>query len=986
MKKGFLLSGFLLAITILAGLLISSTNPVEQKRYNPDQGNLYAAEAYLSTLRANQNTGIVDPVDELMARATANNLKDSRQVNALNWISLGPDNFGGKTTAILWDKADPDANTILAATMGGGVWRSINNGITWSPVSNVSLQASSMIQTSDGTIYVGTGDGKAGFTTNYNGLGILAYTSSFMGTGIYKSTDGTNFNLLPATAPTYNNNTTDWAFVYSMAANGNNHVYAATNTGIKYSSDGGDSWSYAKDIDGAELIQRAISIKIGSDGTILVSVGSSVYRSSTGAPDAFVKISGGDVGQLPEANVFMTELAIAPSNPNIMYALQINSAGTHTGVYRSVDKGETWSVILPATQVINLLQSRGGSNSFITVFPQNPDRILIGGVNLWEGKKVVDEGLFAWDMKSRNFTFQFDPSFLPAGQQTFAFRNGTNNQFMAGTDGGIFKGQVAGDNYTYTTSNRNFITSQFYTVYPSGGENKVIGGAQNNGVIYISGTGNTVREGKELWFQGGSFINGHGTTTAISVINPEAIVMGSVSGQIFRSEDLAFQTSMQFLKDTSYMRTSASVVAASNTFRVPVAMWESFENHNSRDSVTFFARRDYPAGSVIKARSRNNEHPFYYTLPSNQSLAKGDSIRIKDIVSSKLFIAAQNRLWMTNEVIDFAKLPAWYLVSNNTTGLTGMPNAITVSADANHVFVGMLNGRVFRVSGLADAYNFSTAQINGSNYAITTAELPVYHPGTEQQVTQAVTSIAVDPNNANNVVVTYGNYGNQNYVFMSSNALSEQPTFASKQGNLPAMPVYASLFEMSSPQIVMLGTDLGVFMTENINSTTPTWVPDHGVLGQIPVFDLKQQRINKSADTLQLINIDTLVLHYPGTNNLGIIYAATFGKGLYRANDFRKPVGLDEKPYAFDAGSLSIQIYPNPVINRATIEFNLTETANVSYQIFDITGRMIQSQAVGQRFTGSQKLSIESTGLNPGAYIIRVQAGSKTASSKFLVY
>jgi hypothetical protein len=298
----------------------------------------------------------------------------------------------------------------------------------------------------------------------------------------------------------------------------------------------------------------------------------------------------------------------------------------------------------------------------------------------------------------------------------------------------------------------------------------------------------------------------------------------------------------------------------------------------------------------------------------------------------------------------------------------------------------MLNGRVFKVSGLADAYNFSTAQINGSNYAITTTEIPVYLPGTEQQVTQAVTSIAVDPNNANNVIVTYGNYGNQNYVYMSSNALAEEPTFASKQGNLPAMPVYASLVEMSNPSTVLLGTDLGVYMTENINSASHSWVPDHNVLGQLPVFDLKQQRINRSADTVQLINIDTLVLHYPGTNNLGIIYAATFGKGLYRANDFRKPVGLDEKPYAFDAANMSVQVYPNPVINRATIVFGLTETANVSYQIFDLSGRMIQAHNLGQRLAGQQKLTIDSYDLKPGAYIVRVQAGNKTASGKFLVY
>jgi hypothetical protein len=668
-----------------------------------------------------------------------------------------------------------------------------------------------------------------------------------------------------------------------------------------------------------------------------------------------------------------------------MYAALINSSGTHAGIYRSADKGDTWQVILPATNAINIFQGRGGNNSFIEVFPDNPDKIIVGGVNLWEGKKVLAEGLFAWEMKSRSI-FNFDPAYLHAGQQAVAFRLGSNNNFIAATDGGVFKATISGVFYTYTTSNRNNISTQFYSVGPSGSDNKVIGGAQNHGIIYISGTGNTNRQGEELLLQGGSTVTGHGVSTFISTINPEAILMSTVGGLIVRSEDLAFTTSAQFLKDTSYMSTTSDILVGSNQFKIPVGLWESYDNQNSRDSITFYAQRDYPAGAEIKAKSKNNAHPFYYTLPANTSLTAGDSLRIKDVVSTTLFIAAQNRLWMTREFLNFAKMPDWFVLTNNTTGFSGMPQSLAYSSDADHVFVGMTNGKLYRVSNVALAYDFSRADLRGSNYMITTTEIPMLLPGTDEPITRAITSIAVDPNDANKVIVTYGNYGNEHYVFMSTNALADEPTFSSKQGNLPEMPVYASLIEMSNPNIAMVGTDLGIFVTENISSSSPTWFANQTNMGSIPVFDLKQQTLSKTFDTVQLINVDTLILHYPGVYNYGVVYAASYGRGLYRANNFKQLVGLRDKPVATDASQLKMTVFPNPVAEMSTVEFVLGEAADVSYQIFDLRGRMLQSVELGKYIAGTHAIVLNRYQLQSGTYIIRMQAGSQKGTFKFMVY
>ena len=63
------------------------------------------------------------------------------------------------------------------------------------------------------------------------------------------------------------------------------------------------------------------------------------------------------------------------------------------------------------------------------------------------------------------------------------------------------------------------------------------------------------------------------------------------------------------------------------------------------------------------------------------------------------------------------------------------------------------------------------------------------------------------------VVVTFGNYGNTNYVFASSNALATSPNFISIQGDLPQMPVYDALINIADSSQIFLATEHGVWST-----------------------------------------------------------------------------------------------------------------------------------------------------------------------------
>ncbi|MBG0782258.1 MAG: T9SS type A sorting domain-containing protein [Bacteroidales bacterium] len=971
MKKGFLPLSLLLTLTLLAGTSLLAGTPDNGVKATPHNDQQPTAESYLKSLKANQHTGTIDARQVLEAMYQTKNLASNRDRETLNWTNLGPDNFGGQVKAILFDNRAGNEGTILIGASGGGIWKSVNDGITWSRVSTNNMIVSSMVQAANGDIYVGTGDGFN--AQDYNGLSDFEYTSGLIGQGIFKSTDGENFVQLESTSPAINDNTAAWAFVNELAVNESGYVFAATNAGLMVSTDGGNSWTVASDEEGTELSMNATDVKVGSDGIIVASIDNKCYISKLGDINAFVNRSTGDSISLPSGNIERLELAVAPSDPNKLYASAITNYGVHAGIFASSDKGDTWEVILPATTSVDVYETYGKYNNNITVFPNDPDRILINAVNLWQGRKINDVGLYSWDVKSNSLAFEFNPFYVHRGQHITIFNPNVSNQIYIGTDAGIFKGSISGDEITFQSSNRNFITSRLYTVAPTGQENRVVGGSQDNGTIYVSSTGNTAKEGEIIYTVS---IPNHGGSAVVSTIAPNAAVVSSVAGNMDRTEDMGFTFSTQFL---------GSLMGNTQVFNTPIRLWESYDNENSRDSVTFVAKKNYAAGDVLKVKSANNDHPFYFTLPT--ALQNGDSIRVKDIVSTKLFIAVANRVWMTKDLLNFGIQPEWYELANTSVNFSGIPQSMAYSKDANHLFVGTRDGRLFRISNLALAYNYDLADVNSPQCIVATRQLPVNIPGTSDPISQAITSISVDPNNPNNVMITLGNYGNDQYVMMTTNALDAEPTFVSKQGNLPKMPVYSSIIEMSNPEKAMIGTEHGIFITDDIFSSSPNWVADQGEMGNVPVFDLKQQWINKAADTVQLINVDTTVLHYPGTNNYGIIYAATFGRGFYRCNNFRKPVGVEENPFiASNPNEPVVTMYPNPVRGFTTLQFEVFQNANVAYQVFGLSGKLILSQELGNHDIGKYQVPLNLDELKRGAYILKLSSGNTNKALKFFVY
>ena len=984
MKKRFLPISLLLTIIILAQTSFVVNANGDSGKYNPRTTMQPTAQSFMKSIRANQETGLIDPAWVLEATKGSQS-KDGE----LNWASLGPDNYGSLTRGVIYDNQDATSKTLYIGTMGGGIFKSVNGGITWKTV-GTNLMVSCMAQTEDGTIYVGTGDGRGAH--NQNGLSDLNYENSFIGSGIYKL-EGETLTQIESTS----------AFVNDLAVYGNK-VYAATNEGLKVYEN--NAWT--------TLIEgEAYGVDACANGEYIAVVGYDVYISTENGPQI---ITTGEENMLPATETYKM-VAAAPSDNNYMYVAYLTASNGTGNIYMTSDHGATWQVAYTATTMYDIFGSRGLLDNAIAVYPNNPRKLLIGGLNLWVMRDELGEGIFRLECLSSGSGFQiaqsggmfyYNYSYIHSGIQSIVFNPKNVNEFFVGSEGGIFKGTCSStDGYQFEGMNRYMIDAENHTSvarmfsvgFSGKDNNQALGGSLDHGTIFINGDKSTNEED-----QAGSaiFPNDIATTNAaetygafdytkaagpcaISTINPNAMfvtVTGgySIGTPIFRTQTIGVDYDKE---NFSYSATESSAyIKNEDAFRTPIALFENYNDTKAENTTKFYAKEDLNAGDVVLIQSDNANYPFEYTLTEN--LSEGDSIEVKDIISTTFLVAIEKKVLMTRDALKFDEVADWWEIA----AITGIPNALSISADGDVAYVGTVNGNMYRIAGISDAISEEKAlgvdAIQGVDGNDSIAAVPSVIAFKELDATafngQAITSIAIDPQNSDNVIVTLGNYGNTDYVFYSTNGGA---SFTSKQGDLPAMPVYSSLIEKTTGKVI-LGTENGIYSSENMSS----WNQDG--LSNVPVMEIKQQLVeNHDSKYIYLVDEvgDITTTEYVGVSNEGIIYAATYGRGLYKCETYKVGNGGSEVNINENiANNVELSIYPNPIVSEATISFNIEESAQVTYQVYDLAGRMVMNNVLGNYTQGSHKANFNVEALSAGTYIIKVQAGNASNTSKILVY
>lgn len=74
----------------------------------------------------------------------------------------------------------------------------------------------------------------------------------------------------------------------------------------------------------------------------------------------------------------------------------------------------------------------------------------------------------------------------------------------------------------------------------------------------------------------------------------------------------------------------------------------------------------------------------------------------------------------------------------------------------------------------------------------------------------------------------------------------------------------------------------------------------------------------------------------------------------------------------------SLQIFPNPVINKATVNFNLSKSSNVTLEVFNLTGKLIKQERLGKLAKGENKIELDMANYITGMYLVKMTDGDKS--------
>lgn len=611
-----------------------------------DERGAVGAANWLFNIQKNQLTGKVNELDVLRTREEIAQMNQFKSVSAalgLEWNELGPDNVGGRTRAILIDKYN--SSKIFAGSVGGGLWVSTDAGASWSNVTGFDqqpiLNISCITQAANGDIYCGTGEDL------YNGFGTGAAAGTgpggMLGGGIYKSSDnGATFVLLPSTIPatansTGNSATNKFLGVNNMAADPTNanRIYAATRYGLQMTDDGGVTWVHPiLYINGTPNTSRTTDVDVASDGTVIVALSGRGYMSATGNSGTFTIIP--TTAGLATSGIGRAEFAFAPSDPNYIYAVIGSSSGLLKGVYQSIDKGVSWTLI-----------GNGGSAQFepfgsssqagqadydmaLAVAPSNKTSIIIGGVSLWGwcATNQSSPSVGQWKEVSTLSEYYYAstiprPDYVHADVHTIKFSTTSPNTMYIGCDGGVFRSTNIYPTFIptphYIRSNHNYNVSQLYSIaFESDNINGtgVMGGLQDNGTQYISGTGNTSKTAKHI-------DGGDGAECEISFLNPGVSFSTVYYGALARHATKGSEGS-DFYSWNISSQLSANTLGAS--FVTPIALYETKTATNSPDSVMFI---NGAVSQILGSGNGSNKHfTGYLVLPQQSASFVPDSVVI----------------------------------------------------------------------------------------------------------------------------------------------------------------------------------------------------------------------------------------------------------------------------------------------------------------------------------------------------------------------
>ncbi|HEV3115575.1 MAG TPA: hypothetical protein VGY58_00890, partial [Gemmataceae bacterium] len=374
--------------------------------------------------------------------------------------SIGPAVTSGRVVGFAVHPHDRSHYFVAAAS--GGVWKTTNAGTTWTPVfdneGSYSIGVVVLDAKNPNVVWVGTGENNSQRSVGY-------------GDGVYRSDDaGKNWKNVGLKS-------SEHIGKILIDPRNSDVVYVAAqgplwgpggDRGLYKTTDGGKTWKKVLSISQNTGVTDVVLDPRNPDVLLAASYQrrrhvwtlidggpeSALYRSTDGGATWNQLKSG-----LPTGELGRIGLAMAPSNPDVIYAI-IESTEKKGGIFRSTDLGVTW-------EKRNDFDAQAQYYAHMVVDPKNPDRLYVMSVYLQvsdDGGKTL-RGLGERWKHVDNHEIWIDP--------------GATNYYLVGCDGGVYESFDQGEHWKFIS---NLPITQFYDVAADDAAPfyHVYGGTQDN--------------------------------------------------------------------------------------------------------------------------------------------------------------------------------------------------------------------------------------------------------------------------------------------------------------------------------------------------------------------------------------------------------------------------------------------------------------------------------------------------------------------------
>jgi photosystem II stability/assembly factor-like uncharacterized protein len=678
--------------------------------------------------------------------------------------------------------------------------------------------------------------------------------------------------------------------------------------GMFKSTDAGSSW-FPIGLDSSETIGRVIINPYNPQEIFVASVGS--YFSPTHQRGIFRSTDGGTTwGQ----SLFVSDstggidIVMDPTNPDFLLAAmwervrRPNSShlyGPTSGIYRSTDNGDTWQLLGPSTGLPNASATNVGRIG-LAISKTNPN---ISYALYNDGAVYI--GLFKTTNYGSSWTNADPDNEISNGVSNFSWYfgqvriNPSDPNKIYVMDVGFMRSSDGGANWNL--SYQTHVDHHALAFNPSNSDYLING---DDGGIYISTNGGSNWSGpKEM-------PNTQFYEIGLDYNNPLRLYGGTQDNNTIRTRTGNLDDWNALIGGDGFYIivdfTNPNIIYAESQFGY---LQKSTDGGNN----FFYARNGI-----------NPDEPTNWSTPV-----------VMDPVNHNVLYYGTNKVYRTTNGAGY-----WTAVSPDLTDGTpgarlGTITTIDVSpTDSSVIYAGTDDSHVW----VTTDYGAVWTDVSGS--------LPY----------RWVTRVKVDPNNKNNVYVTFSGlkwHDPQPHVFKSTDMGADWTDISS---NLPDAPVNAFAVDNNDPDRLYLGSDVGAFVSFNGGTS---WQPIADGLPVVSVYDMK--------------------IH-PAENFLAI---GTHGRSMYKI-DLDQLVEVRQGTNKITGFNLS-QNYPNPFNPSTSISFIAGNSSFVTLKVYDALGREVATLINEEKTPGTYSVNFNAEHLSSGVYYYRIEAGNYTKTKKMIL-